>query len=338
MKDRNELIYVKERAEKCMKISVTLFVVFCLVLGLAKVIAAKAGMLFEHNLSDIDNVYENTEVVIDYRNTGKGYVNVKYKLPINDNEKLFLNVNSPTGHDDMYEMTPENWLTAPLSDGDGTYDITIGTCEIAFTGDDIITYISKTGTSKDRYAIFNHTPFKKSIDVKLENPYAPFLTANCRVNYDEDTLCVKKAAILCADAESDIEKVEKIHAWVVQSIEYDHKYKNTSCITYFTDLDETYESRKGVCIDYAALMAAMLRSQGIPCKLECGSVWPSDSESGHAWVSVYVKEGGEVADGIYLKGNQWNRMDPTFIATTKNYEHTIERISDDENYDVERVA
>ena len=35
-------------------------------------------------------------------------------------------------------------------------------------------------------------------------------------------------------------------------------------------VDETLKTKKGICFDYAALMTAMLRSQGIPTKLEIG--------------------------------------------------------------------
>ena len=42
------------------------------------------------------------------------------------------------------------------------------------------------------------------------------------------------------------------------------------------------EIKKGICFDYAALMTGMLRSQGIPCKLDCyGS--EEDKTVGHVF-------------------------------------------------------
>ena len=36
------------------------------------------------------------------------------------------------------------------------------------------------------------------------------------------------------------------------------------------DSNRTLETKKGICFDYASLMALLLRSQNIPCKLVVG--------------------------------------------------------------------
>ena len=51
-----------------------------------------------------------------------------------------------------------------------------------------------------------------------------------------------------------------------------------------------FPPEKGICFDYAALMTAMLRSQGIPTKLEIGY----SGEVYHAWISTYIDEIGWV--------------------------------------------
>ncbi len=48
---------------------------------------------------------------------------------------------------------------------------------------------------------------------------------------------------------------------------------------YLPDPDETLSTKKGICYDYAALAAAMLRSQGIPTKLITGYVSSGGSRS-----------------------------------------------------------
>ena len=69
-------------------------------------------------------------------------------------------------------------------------------------------------------------------------------------------------------------------------------------------------SKKGICFDYASLMAAMLRSQGIPTKLEVGY----SGQAYHAWISVYLQETGWVDGIISFDGKDWTLMDPTLAA------------------------
>ena len=57
-------------------------------------------------------------------------------------------------------------------------------------------------------------------------------------------------------------------------------------------------------------MAAMLRSVGIPTRMEIGY----SGDAYHAWVSVYVKDIGWINDIIQFDGNVWTLMDPTFDA------------------------
>lgn len=77
------------------------------------------------------------------------------------------------------------------------------------------------------------------------------------------------------------------------------------------DVDEiSLSSGKGICFDYAALMAAMLRSQRIPTKLQVGYA----GEAYHAWISCYVDEIGWVDNMISFDGKDWSLMDPTLAA------------------------
>ena len=81
---------------------------------------------------------------------------------------------------------------------------------------------------------------------------------------------------------------------------------------YLPDVDDTLKSGKGICFDYAALMAAMLRAQNIPVKLVTGNVSPNNLS--HAWNLVYTREKGWIAFKIYFSGGSWKLMDATFGA------------------------
>ena len=75
-------------------------------------------------------------------------------------------------------------------------------------------------------------------------------------------------------------------------------------------MDDTLSSKKGICFDYAALVACMLRVQGIRCKLVIGY---ADAYY-HAWNEVLV-------DG------KWLRYDTTSMASgLKVITYTTERV------------
>jgi len=75
-------------------------------------------------------------------------------------------------------------------------------------------------------------------------------------------------------------------------------------------------------------MTAMLRSQGIPCKLVigyAGTVY-------HAWISVYTKEHGWVEQSVLFDGKTWKLMDPTFASSSKNDPDVLKYIGNGSNY------
>ena len=87
------------------------------------------------------------------------------------------------------------------------------------------------------------------------------------------------------------------------------------------------ESGKGICFDYASLMAGLLRSQGIPTKLVVGY----SGTAYHAWISVYLDEAGWVDNIIEFDGSSWSLMDPT-LAACNDSSSVKEYIGDGSNY------
>ena len=80
-------------------------------------------------------------------------------------------------------------------------------------------------------------------------------------------------------------------------------------------------SGTGICLDYAAVMASMLRSQNIPTRLEVGYA----GNAYHAWISTYITDVGWVNGVIEFNGTSWSLMDPSFAAnssdtTLKNFD------------------
>jgi transglutaminase-like putative cysteine protease len=57
-------------------------------------------------------------------------------------------------------------------------------------------------------------------------------------------------------------------------------------------------------------MTALLRTQGIPTRLEVGY----SGEVYHAWISTYVDEMGWLDNLIQFDGTSWQLLDPTLAA------------------------
>ena len=77
-----------------------------------------------------------------------------------------------------------------------------------------------------------------------------------------DTNTLELADEICADCDTDEEKVKAIYNWMIRNFEYDYEYE--PFIQYF-NVRKTISTQKGICYDFAHLFAALCRSQNIPC-------------------------------------------------------------------------
>ena len=74
-------------------------------------------------------------------------------------------------------------------------------------------------------------------------------------------------------------------------------------------------------------MTAMLRSQGIPTKLEVGY----SEDVYHAWISVYLEDKGWVDDVIEFDGHSWTLMDPT-LASANDIKSSAKYMKNKDHY------
>ena len=162
--------------------------------------------------------------------------------------------------------------------------------------------------SADKYAV----TWSAEKDVKLLDEFEPFLRPSALVNYSEDSECVALAASLTEEDDPDVQKVYIIYNYLVKELHYDYEKAKTVKSGYLPDPDRVLEEKKGICFDYAALAASMLRSQGIPCRLITGYVEPDGVY--HAWNEIYLKEKGWISVKIKTKGKIWKHVDITFAS------------------------
>ena len=254
---------------------------------------------------------KNAKAVIDYSNTGDGYVMVQFTAA--STVKLKVIVKGPTT-DYQYNLTVGQWATFPLADGNGTYKVSV--------------YEQASG---NKYA----TVLSKEFSVTLKDEFAPFVRPNQYVDYANATNTVAQAQKLVTNAgvTEPLDKVSVIYNYVVNNLTYDTAKAQSVQSGYLPVLDDVLSAKKGICFDYAALMTGMLRSQNVPCKLVVGYA----GTAYHAWVSVWTKETGWVDGAIYFDGTTWHRMDPTFASSGKSSSSIMQYIGDGSNYSTKYV-
>jgi len=232
-------------------------------------------------------IYQDAGVIIDASHTDQGYVMIRceatdkrLKVSIAQNQTYYYDL--PDG--DTYSVFP-------LQMGDGTYTI-----RVMEQVEDSLYGV--------RYGV--------EIDVSLASETIPFLYPNQYVWYDENTEAIQKARELTQGLTNDTDIAKKLYRFVVKNMTYDTAKANTVETGYLPDADESLETGKGICFDYAALLAVMLRSEGIPTRMMIGTVTPENLY--HSWNSVYL-------DG------EWVWMDPTLDGTGhKEKDYITERI------------
>ena len=233
-------------------------------------------------------VYEGAGVTIDASHTDQGYVMIRCEA----SEKR-LKARIATSAQTYYYDLPggEGYSVFPLQMGDGSCTVRV-----------------MEQVENDLYAL----RFGVEITVALADETVPFLYPNQYVWYDASTKTVQKARELAQGLTSQTEIATAFYEYVVKHMTYDTKKAATVPNGYLPRVDESLESGTGICFDYAALLAVMLRAEGIPTKMLIGTVTPENLY--HSWNSVFLE-------------GKWVWMDPTLDGTGhKERDYITERI------------
>lgn len=257
---------------------------------LAMIIAVTALGLLAAALTDAfypsqgKDTVSGGNVTIDKSHMSDGYLLIKHQATSKD-----LRVRISKGSTALtYKLNGDGeYEVFPLQLGDGTYTVTV--------------YIS---AGSNRYA----AKLSKKMKVKLNDELSPYLCPNQYVWYRENSETVRLAQTLCVD-KTDAEKLEAVCGYVSTHVTYDFFKAMSVKKDYLPVPDETLKTGQGICFDYAVLACAMLRSQGVPCRLEIGYA----DKTYHAWISAYIDD-------------EWRRNDPTYTSTGAKAEtYTLER-------------
>lgn len=232
--------------------------------------------------------YTNDLACIDVSNTSEGYLMVSYK---GKNPKVKLQITGPDAVTYTYNLEKTGFEAFPLSAGSGNYKAAV--------------YENVTG---NQYS----TALSKNFDVTIKNTFGPNLYPNQYVDFNAGSLVVSKAKELAQNCSNDLDVVSKVYNFVSSTITYDHQKAATVQSGYTSNVDTILCSGTGICLDYAAVMTSMLRSQSIPTRLEVGYA----GSAYHAWISTYITDIGWVNGIIQFDGQNWSLMDPTFAANS----------------------
>lgn len=232
-------------------------------------------------------VYTKGGTTLDTSNAAMGYVMAKQEPGKKRYKIRFANGNTTY----TYDLSNEGqWEVYPLQLGTGTYKVTV--------------YRQQSGS---QYSAISNLSF--AVD-SFADENACYLCPNQYVNYDATDAIVEFSNELLSNCTTAKEKVDAATTWVTRYIRYDYMLSLTVEKGYLPSPDRTLESRQGICFDFAALYAAMMRSQGIPCQLVIGQ---ADNRY-HAWNMVLVE-------------GKWQRVDCTAVSAAMNVlRYTAERV------------
>ncbi len=149
------------------------------------------------------------------------------------------------------------------------------------------------GSGKYQVSLYENVSGKKyakegtvKLSVKMPDELSCFLYPNQYVSYNENTACVKFAQELCKDMKDQDEIFQAVCNYMKGgAFMYDYIKSVTVKPGQMPQIDECWETKRGICQDLSAVTCAMLRSQGIPARLMIGTV---GANTYHAWVLAVV--------------------------------------------------
>lgn len=245
----------------------------------------------------------STEPVLAYSDTSifdktklsKGLLKVSYNSNKGVKTKIMVQKGS-----NKYFYNLKSQVNIPLQLGNGEYDVAV-----------------LENITGNEYVVIK----SEKINLELKNKNDVYLNSIENINWNKEMNAVKKAQELTKNSKTDDEKVKNIYNYVVKNISYDYNKMNRIDEDYVPDVESIFKSSKGMCYDYSALFAAMLRSVGVPTKLLKG--YKSDTKAYHAWNEVYLN-------------NKWVIIDTTYDATLNSKKLNYTMIKNSNEYSVSK--
>ena len=313
---------------------------------------------------------------IDWSMASDGYITVIVNKLAGPNTTVDCSIwwyKDKASHSDGYTLKEGIW-TIPLPGGSTEYAIQLG--EVYSCCKHNMTEAEKANYESDERRTLLDVKFK----AEVKNTEAKWLLSTPSVNYKNAPLACEKALDLTKNCKTDAEKITAVFNWVAKNIKYDYarakemdkaqaaaaantnKEKSVSCLidekngthtktpdpkeTGYKnqnqlDLDIIMTKKTGICNHKATLMAGMLRSIGVPCKVVTGTM----KGEGHAWVAVNPQTGkldlAKLGAGKdyepKLPGEDDNERPTGWIRLDPTNAHTPKETAKDANYSIKEA-
>lgn len=228
----------------------------------------------QNDETQISSVQESIPPVLDDGGKDDGVIKVKYlnvtgkklKIGIMKDEKNYYHNFSGNGEFEIFSF----------QGGSGNY---------------VVTLFENTTESK-------YKPLKSwQVNVKIYNENSVYTTSTNMINWNNSQSAVNKARQLTQGVENDQQKAEIIYNYVVNNYTYDFQKAKTVSSGYIVNIESIFNSKVGICSDFAVLYAGMLRSVDVPAKFVTGN--SENIEGYHGWNEIYVNGEWQVVDTSY---------------------------------------
>lgn len=194
-----------------------------------------------------------------------------------------------------------------------------------YINDNVISKINESELAKSIPEIINNS-FKVVIKKTPNNGETVYyngvtLEEGIKSNKEIDDLAIS----IASNGQSDKSKGKLLYSWIGSNIKYDNGKAERILRNDFSDKSgaiPTYNTRKGICFDYACLYVAMCRANNIKVRLVTGEGYNGESWVGHAWNQIYIKE-----------EEKWINVDTTF-SIGGNYYNSARFLIDHRNAEI----
>lgn len=115
-----------------------------------------------------------------------------------------------------------------------------------------------------------------------DKPDESCLRPNALIQSDDPEI-IRIAREVTANVERDFEKARRLHNWVNQNVKFDLGIA-------LAPASEVVRNRRGTCVAYAVLLAALERAAGLPSRVIMGFAYANGIWGGHAWTEVYLDQ------------------------------------------------
>lgn len=260
---------------------------------------------------DGTTVFQNGSAYIDLSYLSYGFVKI-HLLQASDSRVKVMIIKDGTRY--TYDLNQGGATEIyPLQMGSGSYSVSV----LKNVGGNNYSYLAST-----------------NIGVSLSRSDISFLVPSQIVNYTQGSSAASIARSLVGGKSNNFERISAICSYVAQNIHYNYGLASSVSSGYVPNVDSALANGSGICYDYAAVTAAMLRSVGYPTKLIMGN----SGNVYHAWNEVYVSGSGWIkVMSVKVNMNEWSLVDTTFISTAQSPASIEQYVNNSGNYQTTKV-